>query len=74
MRAESVACVPQRPTPILFRDVSLGLYGDNRKQGGGKLNVISGEGMKKKTIREDLKNERTRFKKLKMMTMMMFKA
>jgi hypothetical protein len=47
--------VSSKNFPIRPPIVSLGLYGDNRTQGGGKLNLIAGEGMKMKTTREDLK-------------------
>jgi hypothetical protein len=33
--------------------VSLGLYGDSRTQGGGKLNIIAGERMTMITTKED---------------------
>jgi hypothetical protein len=33
--------------------VSLGLYGDSRTQGGGKLNIIAGERMTMLTTKED---------------------
>jgi hypothetical protein len=35
-------------------DVSLGLYGDSRTQGGGKLNVIAGKGMTMITTKDEL--------------------